>query len=180
MWQLDESMGTHLANTTGVFATPQVIPGGVQTWPGVTSAQNCSYSCEISANCIGATWIYSDTSSTSANVYTGTCITYLQNPSNGHLLYIKVLPMDYMAGATTGKAAVASGHYVLFRAMSPNLGVSFLGNNTASYDDCSTTCDNNVQCWGFYYINGYCIPRKGLEGEGHRTLMHVIGSRIEP
>jgi hypothetical protein len=173
MWQLDESMGTHLVNTSTL---PAAI-FGVQQNPAAT-AQACADSCSVSGTCIGSTWIYDDTTSGAANTLAGRCIWYIINPFGGHTLYVKVLPMDYMAGATTGQAAVTTGHYVRYQSASPNLGITISNTTATGLPDCKAACDNSVQCWGFYY-NGFCILRKGLEGEGHRSWIHVIGSQVE-
>jgi len=181
MWQLDESMGTHLVNTTGY---PGYTPPGVQNQAGsLTTAQACYDNCAASTICWGATWIYNDTISSASNIYTGVCLWYMNNPGGGtNTLYVKVLPMDYMAGATKDKAAVASGSYVKYSTVNPNLGATITGGNTTSTDTplpaCKALCDQNPECWGFYY-NGHCVIRKGLEGEGHRSFIHVIGANVE-
>jgi len=91
--------------------------------------------------------------------------------------------MDYMAGASVeSKAAVASGSYVKYTTMNPNLGATTTNGNTtitaSPLPVCKALCDQNPECWGFYF-NGHCVLRKGLEGEGHRTLIHVIGREVE-
>jgi hypothetical protein len=168
-------MGTHLANTTGY---PTTIPDGVQNQAAVADAQTCVDLCVASSICIGSTWIYNNTASTAVTDYGGICLWYIINPGGSTTLYVKVLPMDYMAGATSAKASVATGSYVKYTGAGANLGVTISNTTAAGLDLCKAACDNNVQCWGFYY-NGFCILRKGLEGEGHRSWLHIIGAQVE-
>jgi hypothetical protein len=90
--------------------------------------------------------------------------------------------MDYMSAASRGKAggkaAVVTGHYVRYTSAAANLGATLSNTTATGLNACRVSCDDNVQCWGFYY-NGVCDLRKGLEGEGHRSFIHVVGSRIE-
>ena len=186
MWQLDESMGTHLVNTTdypwgnlGIGNTGTGQPAGTQTRT-ETTAQSCVDECAKSTACIGATWMYADTQSNGRTNSTGSCMWYLASPvgSGIHTLYVKVLPMDYMSGASTkGQAAVSSGSYVRYSTVDANLGetISNVSASSKSLSACRVDCDNSVQCWGFYY-NGNCVLRKGLEGEGHRSFVHVVHS----
>ena len=176
MWQLDESMGTNLVNTTGYPWDSGGTPDGIQTELAINTTQECVNECIQSSSCIGATWIYSNTSSTGLANYSGSCLTYVMSPIPGPVdLYVKMLPMDYLAGSSTGgKAAVSSGHYQFWSDATANLGVSINGTVPTSLSNCKVSCDNEVQCWGFYY-GPDCDLRKGLEGEGHRTFIHVKG-----
>jgi hypothetical protein len=174
VWQLDESMGTHLVNTSVLSPTPD----GAQIQGGAGTAQQCADQCAGSPSCIGSTWIYSDTLSWSATNYAGQCIFYIANPTNGHTLYVKVLPLDYLSAASSGRAAVSSGAYVKYNSVSPNLGVTISNTTAAGVKPCKNACDALGHCWGFYY-NGFCVLRTGFEAEGHRTFMHVLGEQVE-
>ena len=179
IWQLDESMGTHLVNTFGVNPT---LPDGTQAQPGAATAQECADQCTASDACIGSTWIYSDTTQAAYNDYDGMCLFYIANPSDpssGYTLYVKVLPLDYLSGAsTTGRAAVTSGAYVKYSAVTPDLGRTMSNTTAVGLKACKDACDMKGQCWGFYY-NGYCALMKGYEAEGYRTFMHVVAAKVE-
>ena len=183
MVQMDESMGTHLIDTTVFINSGGNPPGGSVT--GASSAQACADSC--AGNCIAATFIYTRTSSDDENDKVGRC---LQIPASGGTpLYVKVLPLDYVSGASvgkkknstgliTGQAAVASGHFVLWGGASPSL----LGIPHSSFpgtvQNCRATCSTDSSCWGFFFSGGTCDLRRGFQGEGHRTFLRTVVSQL--
>jgi hypothetical protein len=180
---MDESMGTHLVNTSAFLAGSGVIADGTQT-VSASTAQACADACDNDNNeCIGATFIYTDTLTSGAGNLGGRCLKYLRNPPGGiYDLYVKVLPLDYVSGASKGKAAVASGHYVKWTATTLQHGQPLAMENGLpipnTLQGCKSACDNMSECWGLYW-NGACVLRTGFEAEGHRTFFHAFGNYIE-
>jgi hypothetical protein len=178
MVQMDESMGTHIVDTTALIETGAAPLGAMLT--GAATAQACGDSCTSSGICIAATFVYSRTTTDDEDDKSGRCV---QVPAGGGTpLYVKVLPLDYVSGASrkkgiSGAAAVASGHFVLWGGANPNLGQphnSFPG----SVENCRATCSNDGECWGFFYSGGTCNLRKGYQAEGHRTFFRTVTSQL--
>jgi hypothetical protein len=103
-------------------------------------------------------------------------------------LYVKALPLDYVSGASGGRfsgrkevqgqAAVTSGAYMRWQSVEANLGVTLSNITGVDLWNCMATCDFNAECWGFYYGSSSCDLRRGFDGEGHRSFLHVVGSEV--
>ena len=180
-------MGTHLVNTTS-FLAGGTFTDGTQS-VSASSAAQCAALCDDDNNeCIGATFIYDVTLSTDATKLQGRCLKYLRNPTGGaYSLYVKVLPLDYLSGASSniqGAAAVASGHYVKWSPADLQHGRALEHQGSTlpiviDVEACKDICDNKAACWGFYYGGG-CMLRTGFsDAEGHRTFFHAYGPLIE-
>ena len=166
-YQMDESMGTHIMNYTGVANTSDA------------SATACAASCNSDNTCIAATWVYTNTLSGDSADTAGKC--YMVTPTGtGGTLAVKVLPMDFLSGASLkGKAAVASGAYVFWaHDYTTLLGVE-LATSTNGLQACKDLCDANSACVLFQHDGTTCALRTGLEAEGARTFMHIVGDKID-
>jgi hypothetical protein len=168
-YQMDESMGTHIVNYTGLTAT------------GDATATACATMCnDANTDCIAATFVYTSTLSSASADNSGACYK-VTNSGTGGQLAVKVLPLDYLSGASSGKAAVASGSYVFWvQGYATKLGVELATYTDKDLQACKDLCDNNAACVLFQHdgTNG-CALRTGLEAEGARTFMHIVGDKID-
>jgi hypothetical protein len=171
-YQLDESMGTNIGNYSGL--TPDA---------GISDAAACAGAC--GDNCVSATFVY-----TTGNV--GACYLFAQGGDATMNLAVKALPFDTIGGSSlSGKAAVASGSYVLFTGHSAGsmyglpittIGASIGTTNAGTSSTataCKDACDGDSSCWGFYHDGSLCFLRTGFEAEGARSFMNMVGARVD-
>ena len=179
LYQLDESMGTHIGNYSSLSTTAAAN----------TSA--CAAAC--GDTCVAATWVYNSTDN-SGNCYLidqgGVTITTTA-------LAVKALPFDTIGGSSIiSQAAVASGSYVIFQGHAESamygkpietIGATignFANGTVHSATQCKDACDGDSSCWGFYHTAGSpgvgtCYLRAALEAEGARTFVNVVGTRVD-
>ena len=169
-YQMDESMGTHIMNYTGATAT------------GVASAALCAADCNSDNTCIAATWVYTNTSSGGSAETAGTCYKVFPTYTSGAgKLAVKVLPLDFLSGASLkGRAAVPSGSYAFWaQDYTAVLGVE-LATSINDLQACKDLCDADSACVLFQHDGTTgCALRTGLEAEGARTFMHMVGDKID-
>jgi hypothetical protein len=184
-YQLDQSMGTNIADYTNP-GVPKV---------GVPGAQECAMFCTLDTSCVSTTYVY--TTIFDAADLTGTCYIFYEGSDLNMVLAVKALPFDTISGSSiSGQAAVASGSYIIFigHAEADMYGQPIstfgatVGNSASGTDhsaaDCKDACDNDGSCWGFYHLEGtptphYCYLRTGFDGQGARSFMHMVKDRVD-
>lgn len=166
-YQLDESMGTYLvpkANMT-VDSAP-------------TSAKACAEACEALTDCAFSTWEYANTLAGQSANTSGVCHTFV--PIGSDILAFKALPTDTVTAASNGRAAVASGSYVVYDGdTAAMIGGDISGPTTQTVTACKNDCDNTAACVAVYYAGGSCTLRSGLEAEGMRTFVNIVGAQVD-
>ena len=165
-FQMDDSQGTHLQDTTGQTATAD------------TTAATCASSCDAAADCVASTFVYTN-ALTGAGNNGGQC--YRVTSSGSSVFAVKILPLDTLGGASAKGAAAATGSYVVWGGTwdANSLGATLDTLNTNDAQACKDACDAASGCVAVYFTGSVCHLRKGLEAQATRTFLNVVGSKID-